>query len=94
MLAARSTRCHETTEQLVYDDLFLFLRDTSRGLSRLFPRNKPPAGRQVLRYTPVAAPVPATPVTLQTLRIPYSLYTNIFKTLIHLCFYSNPEQST
>jgi len=37
MLAARSTRFHETTEQLVYDDLFLFLRDTSRGLSRIFP---------------------------------------------------------
>jgi hypothetical protein len=70
MLAARATRCHETTEQLVYDDLFLFLRDTSRGLSRIFPRNKPPAGRHVLRYTPVAAPVSATPVTLQTLRIP------------------------
>jgi hypothetical protein len=67
MLFARSTRCHETTEQLFfYEDLFLFLRDTSRGLSRLFPRNKPPTGRQVLRYTPVAGPVYATSETLQS----------------------------
>jgi hypothetical protein len=94
MLAARSTRCHETTEQLVQGDLFLFLRDTSRGLSRIFPRNKPPAGRQVLRYTPVAGPVYATSATLQMLRIPHSLYTNIFQILIHLCCYPNPEQST
>ena len=92
-LAARSTRCHKTTEQLVCDYLFLFLRDTSRGLSRIFPRNKPPAGRQVLRHSPVAAPVYATSVTQQTLRIPHSLYTNIFQTLIHLCFYPSPEQS-
>jgi len=92
-LAARSKRCHKTTDQHVCDYLFLFLRGTSRGLSRIFPRNKPPAGRQVLRYTPVAAPVCATSVTQQTLRIPHSLYTNIFQILIHLCFYPNREKS-
>ena len=89
MLAARSTRCHETTEQLIYGDLFLFLRDTSRGLSRIFPRNKPPAGRQVLRHTVGAASVYACYIVkLQTLRIPHS---NIFQTQIHLCCYPNPE---
>ena len=72
-------------------NLFLFLRDTSRGLSRIFPRNKPHAGRQVLRYTPVAAPVYATSVTLQRLRIPHLLYTNIFQILIPYIVIRTPK---
>jgi hypothetical protein len=68
--------------------IFIFiLRDTSRGLSRIFRRNKPPGGRQVLRYAPVAGPEYATPVTLQTSRMPHSLYTDIFETLVHLCYF-------
>jgi hypothetical protein len=43
MLAARSTRLHETTEQLVYDDLFLFLRDTeSRIIQNFSPATSHP----------------------------------------------------